>query len=255
MGDAGRTVRRGRRRRVAEIRRESVELNSTEATMLLGLFRFTQGRLAEATDALESAFASCRSDPWPLPLVTKHSINVAENIAAQDAALAPRLYRALEEPFAVHPAESDRRKALALIVVDIDRYGGDSDYSRKAIGALSLRFRGSGTFCRCAAIATADSPVQTPAAGDGFVAAKLNFRLLSTTAWRGKIERRRAAADRRRGRADCAEAAGDSALRGASRVLPCHRLRAIFSRCGHRGGDCENALDHLPECPHAGAVA
>ena len=48
---------------------------------------------------------------------------------------APRLYRALETPFAVYASESDRRKALALIAAEIDR-NGLSEHSRKAISAF-----------------------------------------------------------------------------------------------------------------------
>jgi tetratricopeptide (TPR) repeat protein len=109
--------------------------NATEGDMLLGLLRYSQGRLTEATDALESAFAAARKDPWPLPLVMKHSIAVAERIAGQNPSLAPRLYRALETPFAVYASESDRRRAVALIAAEIDRKRF-SQYSRKAIAAF-----------------------------------------------------------------------------------------------------------------------
>ena len=112
-------------------------LNSGEASMLLGLLRFKQGRGTEATDALESAFESLRTDPWAMPLVATHSFGVAEQISEQDrgAALSPRLYRALEKPFAVNLAESNRRKSLALIASDIDQRGF-TEYSRKAIAAF-----------------------------------------------------------------------------------------------------------------------
>ena len=108
--------------------------NSPEADMVLGLLRFSQGRLTEATDALESAFTACRSDPWPLPLLMKHSITVAEHIAAQNPSLAPRLFRALEEPFSVYAAESNRREALALIAAEIDRQPhGFSEFTRRTL--------------------------------------------------------------------------------------------------------------------------
>ncbi|MDQ3198429.1 MAG: fused MFS/spermidine synthase [Verrucomicrobiota bacterium] len=106
----------------------------TEADMLLGLLRFSQGRLTEATDALKVAFTAARRDPWPLRLVMIHSISVAEHIARQNPSLAPQLYDALEQPFALFAAESERRQALALIAAEIDR-GHFSEYSRKAIAA------------------------------------------------------------------------------------------------------------------------
>jgi len=106
-----------------------------EADMLLGLLRYWQGRLTEATDALERAFIACRQDPWPLPPVMKHSIAVSENLAAQNPSLAPRLYRALEEPFSVYAAEPQRRRALALIAAEID-HDHFTEYSHRAIAAF-----------------------------------------------------------------------------------------------------------------------
>jgi hypothetical protein len=110
-------------------------VDAPEADMLLGLLRCWQGRLTEATDALERAFVACRRDPWPLFSVMKNSIAVTENIATQNPSLAPRLYRALEEPFAVYAAESLRRKALVQIAAQIDRERF-SEYTRKAIAAF-----------------------------------------------------------------------------------------------------------------------
>ena len=111
-------------------------LNSGEASMLLGLLRFSQRRSTEATDALESAFESLRAEPWPMPLVATHSFSVAQHISEQDrGALSRRLYRALEKPFSVDVAEANRRKSLALIAADIDQ-NGFSEYSHKAIAAF-----------------------------------------------------------------------------------------------------------------------
>ena len=112
-------------------------LNSGEASMLVALLRFSQGRSTEATEALEAAFESLRTDPWAMPLLVTHSFSIAQRIALQDAgeALAPRLYRALEKPFAVNVAEASRRKSLALIAAGIDRRGY-SEYSHKAIAAF-----------------------------------------------------------------------------------------------------------------------
>ena len=109
--------------------------DASEADMLLGLLRYWQGRLTEATESLERAFIACRQDPWALPPVMKHSIAVAENLAAQNPSLAPRLYRALEQPFSVYAAEPQRRKALALIAAEIDR-DHFTEYSQKAIAAF-----------------------------------------------------------------------------------------------------------------------
>jgi hypothetical protein len=105
--------------------------------MLLGLLRFSQGRGTEATDALEPAYESFQAEPWVMPLVAAHSFSVAQHISQQDkgGGLSKRLYRALEKPFAVYVAESNRRKSLAIIAADIDQRGF-SEYSQKAISAL-----------------------------------------------------------------------------------------------------------------------
>ncbi len=112
-------------------------LNSGEASMLLALLRFSQGRGTEATDALESAFESLHTDPWVMPLVATHSFGVAQHISQQDrgGALSVRLYHALEKPFVVDVAEANRRKSLALIAADIDQ-NGFTEYSHKAIAAF-----------------------------------------------------------------------------------------------------------------------
>ena len=131
-------------------------LNSGEASMLLALLRFSQGRSTEATDALESAFDSLRTDPWAMPLLTTHSFSVAQHISSQDGgeALAPRLYRALEKPFALNVAEANRRRSLALIAAGIDRHGF-SEYSHKAIAAFEPNAVESGIFAGADAIAIA----------------------------------------------------------------------------------------------------
>ena len=111
-------------------------LNSGEASMLLGLLRFSQGRSTEATEALESAFESLHGEPWPMPPVATHSFSVAQHISERDGGtLSQRLYRALEKPFAVDVGEANRRKSLALIAADIDQHGF-TEYSHKAIAAL-----------------------------------------------------------------------------------------------------------------------
>ncbi len=111
--------------------------NAGEASMLLGLLRFSQGRGTEATDALEAAYTSFRADPFVMPLVATHSFSVAQHISEQDrgGTLSQRLYHALEKPFAVYVAESNRRKSLAIIAADIDQQRF-SEYSREAIAVF-----------------------------------------------------------------------------------------------------------------------
>ena len=113
------------------------DLNPGEASMLLAFLRSRQGRFVEATAALESAYVSCRTDPWVMLKFIKDSFGLAQYIAEQDpnGALPAQLYRALEKPFSVNALEADRQKTLVLIASLIDR-ADFSEYTRKAVAAF-----------------------------------------------------------------------------------------------------------------------
>jgi hypothetical protein len=113
------------------------ELNPAEGLMLLAILRAHEHRFTEATDALISAYDSCRIEPWPMGLIFKHTFDIAVEIAShdKDGSLSQRLYRAFEKPFAVKVFEADRCKTLLKIARLIDGRGY-SEYTRKAIAAF-----------------------------------------------------------------------------------------------------------------------
>ena len=84
-----------------------------EADAIVAHLRLRQGRLDEATTALESVFTRLRVDPWPLHRILRLAIEDAPFIASRDARLAPRLYGALAEPFVLHLGEARRQKTAS----------------------------------------------------------------------------------------------------------------------------------------------
>jgi spermidine synthase len=113
------------------------ESNRGEALMLLASLYSRQGRVSEAVAALESAYVSCRTDPWVMSGIFQNSFDVAHDLASRDpsGAFAKQLYHALEQPFSVYAADGSRRKTLALIAVLADN-GGFSEYTRKAVASF-----------------------------------------------------------------------------------------------------------------------
>ena len=88
-----------------------------EADALLGRLRWRQGRLEEATTALEAAFTRYHDDPWPLPYLMDRALDTAQAVAGQDKskALAMRLHQALNAPFAVSLLNERRLFTLVQI--------------------------------------------------------------------------------------------------------------------------------------------
>ena len=79
-----------------------------EADVLLARLRWREGRLEEATQALENAFRKYREDPWPLAVLVRNSFAVVLDIASRDAALASRLEESLAHPFALALLDEER---------------------------------------------------------------------------------------------------------------------------------------------------
>ncbi len=78
--------------------------SAVEADVVLARLRWRQGRLEEATQALERAFLAYREDPWPLAVLVRNSFAVVLDIASRDAALASRLEESVSRPFSLASA-------------------------------------------------------------------------------------------------------------------------------------------------------
>jgi spermidine synthase len=75
-------------------------LQPAEADAIVARVRARQNKLDGAMDALEAAFARHRTDPWPMPVIMRHAIELAADLAMHDRGLAERVYAALRQPFA-----------------------------------------------------------------------------------------------------------------------------------------------------------
>lgn len=87
-----------------------------EADALFARLLWRQGRREEATAILARAFENYRRNPWPLPVVMRRAIRLANEIAQVDrGALAQRLDLALREPFSVELLRELRRSSLLYV--------------------------------------------------------------------------------------------------------------------------------------------
>ena len=75
-------------------------LQPAEADAVTARLRARRDKPEEAMTALEAAFARHRVDPWPMPIVIRHAVELAADLAKRDQALAQRAYAALRLPFA-----------------------------------------------------------------------------------------------------------------------------------------------------------
>jgi tetratricopeptide (TPR) repeat protein len=87
---------------------------------LLAQMRWKQGRLEEATDAFEKAFALYRQDPWPLLSVMNKTFLIVADIAGRDPRLADRLEKALAQPFAVLLLNEERLATRYKVATYLD---------------------------------------------------------------------------------------------------------------------------------------
>jgi multidrug efflux pump subunit AcrA (membrane-fusion protein) len=85
-----------------------------EADAIRARFFARQSRLEDAMTALEAAFARHRIDPWPWPVIMRHAVELAADLATRDRGLAARVYAALEQPFAGRLLEDIRTDAILV---------------------------------------------------------------------------------------------------------------------------------------------
>jgi hypothetical protein len=74
--------------------------------------RWRQGQWESAADQLERALVTLRDHPWGMPHVVELCFLAAEDVSRQDRRLAPRMFAALGEPFAVYAYENERLTAV-----------------------------------------------------------------------------------------------------------------------------------------------
>jgi spermidine synthase len=86
-----------------------------EADAILGHFLMKQGKLAQATQALLTAFQRSRLDPWPWTTVLSGALKDAVTISTQDQSLAEPLLKALKQPFVVSILNEERMLSVLTI--------------------------------------------------------------------------------------------------------------------------------------------
>ncbi len=85
-----------------------------EADAILARLLERQGKVDEALSALESAFALHRIDPWPWPVLMRHTVELAADLALINPDAAARVYTAIKEPFVVHLEEEMRIDSMLV---------------------------------------------------------------------------------------------------------------------------------------------
>jgi spermidine synthase len=105
-------------------------LQPAEADAVTARLWARQDKLEEAMTALEAAFARHRVDPWPMPVIMRHAVELAADLATHSAALAERVYAALREPFAGDLQQEMRIDAMLVAA-------GQLPLQRACVEALS----------------------------------------------------------------------------------------------------------------------
>jgi spermidine synthase len=89
----------------------------TEAEAIYARLLARKGKNSEAAAALETAFERHRHDVWPWVVITRHAFTTADEVAAADATLADRVYRAIAAPLPVYLLEGTRLATLLKIAM------------------------------------------------------------------------------------------------------------------------------------------
>jgi spermidine synthase len=97
--------------RYAEVLRA---VQPAEADAVVARLRARQDKPEEAMTALEAAFLRHRTDPWPMPVIMRHAVELAADLALRDRALAERVYAVLREPFAGDLQQEIRTDAMLV---------------------------------------------------------------------------------------------------------------------------------------------
>ncbi|HEY4574647.1 MAG TPA: hypothetical protein VIJ26_11800, partial [Thermoanaerobaculia bacterium] len=79
-----------------------------ETDLALATWLANSGRAPEAGERMLAALAAYRTDPWVYRPLVRRTLPVAVRLALEDRALAPRLYQAFSQPFAVDMFQQPR---------------------------------------------------------------------------------------------------------------------------------------------------
>jgi hypothetical protein len=91
-----------------------------EAAALRARLQLRRHRAAEAAATLAQAFASYRSDPWPLPHLMARALDLAVEIAVANPAAGARLYAATAAPFATYAVDDLRQQTRFKLAMTVD---------------------------------------------------------------------------------------------------------------------------------------
>jgi len=103
-----------------------------ETDLVMAIWLAGVGRTAEAADRLIAALAAYRTDPWVYRPLMRETIPLAVQLATRDHSLAPRLYAAFGQPFAIDMFEQQRQ----LSRIWIARAVGARDLCVEALAPL-----------------------------------------------------------------------------------------------------------------------
>jgi len=102
---------------------------TVEADAVMARLAARSGETATAADDLIKAFEGYRSDPWPYPSTMTRLLILATQLVDEEPTLGPRVFDALEQPFAVNLLSELRRAAL----FDIAGLTGSDDLCLRAL--------------------------------------------------------------------------------------------------------------------------
>jgi len=95
---------------------------ATDADAVLARLQFRQGKFDGAAASLERVFVASRHDPWPTVALIGRSLDLAMNVS-RNHTYAPRMFRALEGPFAAGQWEDMRKFYRAMIASEMEGCG------------------------------------------------------------------------------------------------------------------------------------
>jgi predicted membrane-bound spermidine synthase len=90
-------------------------LKPAEAAAILARLRLRQNKHSEAAAALESAFATYRSEPWTWPFIMSLALESAKELTARQGETMGLVHEALSQPFALNMFDESRRATLLAL--------------------------------------------------------------------------------------------------------------------------------------------